>query len=223
MLWDPREYCVLATLRGHDGSVFSLCVCRNIFGADILASGGDDKMIRIWDLSTHQTSFTLAGHEGSVYCLSCFTNADGVPMLVSTGMGDPTMKVWDLESRVVVDAIQGELSMRSWACVAGADGRVLAVCTGGRGDEAALRLYDLSPGSITACESVCCGARTETRGNNCVGGQRGRDSSPMGHYIEESEGKRATGPRESPSPVFLPNHRDQEVITSSGRCRLYGR
>jgi hypothetical protein len=50
-----------------------------------------------------------------------------------------------------------------------------------------------------------------------VGGQRGRESSSMAHCIEESEGKRATGPRESPSPVYLPNHLDQEVITSSGR------
>jgi hypothetical protein len=35
--------------------------------------------------------------------------------------------------------------MRSLVCVAGADGRVLSVCTGGL-DEDAVRFYDLSTG-----------------------------------------------------------------------------
>jgi WD domain, G-beta repeat len=145
VLWDPREYCALATLCGHDAPVYSLCVCRNSSGADILASGGSDKVIR--DLTTHETLFTLAGHGHAVSSLSVFTNADALPMLVSgCSLGDETLRVWDLESRVSVASVQTTMQLRSLVCVAGADGRVLACCSGGRGDDGALQLYDLSTG-----------------------------------------------------------------------------
>jgi WD40 repeat protein len=158
ILWDPRKYCALATLCGHDGSVCSLCVCRNSSGADILASGGADKMIRVWELTTHETVFTLAGHEGSVSSLSCFTNADGVLMLVSgCSLDDQTLRVWDLESRVSVATVQRAMPTRSLVCVAGADGRVLAVCTGGHGD-AAVRAHDLFTGE-SAIELSVSGAK----------------------------------------------------------------
>jgi WD40 repeat protein len=144
VLWDPRKYCALATLRGHEDGVYSLCVCRDSSGADILASSGVDDLVRIWDLATHQTLFTLSGHESSVSSLSFFTNADRVPMLVSSGC--KALRVWDLQSRVSVAIVHGASWSWSMACVAGIDGRVLAFCTGGRGDDAAVRLYDLSTG-----------------------------------------------------------------------------
>jgi WD domain, G-beta repeat len=146
MLWDPREYCALTTLR-HLGSVWSLCVCRTSSGADILASGGSDELIRVWDLTTHETLFTLAGHRGAVSHLSCFTNEDGVPMLVSgCSLGDLTLRVWDLESRVSGASVHVSTTPEALVCVAGANGRVLACCTDGRSPSAAVRLYDLSTG-----------------------------------------------------------------------------
>jgi WD40 repeat protein len=145
VLWDPREYCALATLRGHKSPVRSLCVCRNSSGTDLLASGGDDNLIRFWDLSTHQALFTLAGHENAGWRLSFFTNEDGVPMLVSSCF-DLTLRVWDLKSRVSGASVHVSTTPEALVCVAGANGRVLACCTGGFGPSAAVRLYDLSTG-----------------------------------------------------------------------------
>lgn len=81
---------VIGTGRGrHCGSVW--CVAADPLGRWI-ASGGMDKVVRIWDVKTLQEVLTLNGHTEMVNALAF--SPDG-KTLVSGGF-DNTLRVWDL-------------------------------------------------------------------------------------------------------------------------------
>ncbi|EGW34618.1 uncharacterized protein SPAPADRAFT_57666 [Spathaspora passalidarum NRRL Y-27907] len=60
----------------------------------LLATGAEDKLIRIWDLTTKRIIKILRGHEQDIYSLDFFPDGD---RLVS-GSGDRTVRIWDLRS-----------------------------------------------------------------------------------------------------------------------------
>ena len=59
-----------------------------IFDGRILASGGQDKLIKLWDMKTGKLLQTLRGHERGVWCLNFFTQT-----LLVSGSYDGTIKV----------------------------------------------------------------------------------------------------------------------------------
>lgn len=59
-----------------------------------LATGAEDKLIRIWDLSTRRITKYLKGHEQDIYSLDFFP--DGRKLI--SGSGDRTVRIWDLTS-----------------------------------------------------------------------------------------------------------------------------
>jgi len=61
----------------------------------LIASGGGDKTIRIWDSKTGQEIATLVGHTNDIESL-CFLH--GGRYLVSSSE-DKTLRVWDLQTR----------------------------------------------------------------------------------------------------------------------------
>ncbi|HEY9635274.1 MAG TPA: serine/threonine-protein kinase [Coleofasciculaceae cyanobacterium] len=58
----------------------------------LLASGSDDKSIRLWNLDTGQAISTLIGHSQSVQSVAF--NPDGT--ILATGSDDQTVKLWNL-------------------------------------------------------------------------------------------------------------------------------
>jgi WD40 repeat protein len=58
----------------------------------ILASGSNDKTIKLWDLQTEQEIVTLSGHESYVKSVAFSPNGK---TLVSGGY-DKTVKVWQV-------------------------------------------------------------------------------------------------------------------------------
>ena len=63
-------------------------------GPQLLAAGGSDNLIRIWDLGTRQEIGQLSGHQGSIAALVC----DGSTLV--SGSYDTTIRLWSVKERV---------------------------------------------------------------------------------------------------------------------------
>lgn len=76
-----------------NGDLYIRLVCFSPDGK-LLATGAEDKLIRIWDLASKRIIKILRGHEQDIYSLDFFPDGD---RLVS-GSGDRTVRIWDLRS-----------------------------------------------------------------------------------------------------------------------------
>jgi WD40 repeat protein len=76
-------------LPGHKNRVCALAYSPN--GA-LLASGGGDKKVRLWDLVTSRERATLRGHPACIYAAAF--SPDGATLV--TGGGQNTLRLWDV-------------------------------------------------------------------------------------------------------------------------------
>jgi len=74
----------------HSGSVNSVAFSPD---GKTLASGSDDKTIKLWNLSTDKVISTLTGHSGSV--TSVAFSPDG--KILASGSADNTINLWNLD------------------------------------------------------------------------------------------------------------------------------
>jgi len=86
----PSWQC-LHTLTGHFGSVNSVAFSPE---GIILASGSDDKTIKLWDLDTQQAIATLNGHTQAIKSVAF--SPDG--KMLATASDDRTVKLWDINT-----------------------------------------------------------------------------------------------------------------------------
>jgi len=90
-----RSVTVHAVLAGHRGYVNSLCALPWDDGRHLLASAGDDRLVRLWDpVRMSAVGVPLAGHSGTVEGVCSFVSEDGKSLLASSG-GDSTIRIWD--------------------------------------------------------------------------------------------------------------------------------
>ena len=77
------------TLEGHSINVTSLA----FLGEGKLASGSDDKTIKIWNTETGNCERTLRGHSDSVRSLAFLGEGR-----LASGSDDNTIKIWTIET-----------------------------------------------------------------------------------------------------------------------------
>ncbi|WP_322111853.1 serine/threonine-protein kinase [Aerosakkonema funiforme] len=99
---NPAWRCI-HTLTGHSGS--SACVNAVAIGPDgkIIASGGDDKTVKLWNLETGELIFSLSGHSHFVKCVAF--SPDG--SILATGSDDRTIKLWHVSTGKEIATLTG--------------------------------------------------------------------------------------------------------------------
>ena len=75
----------------HTDEIFALALNGD---ATLLASGGGDKNVKLWDLPTLKERAKLEGHTGHVLCVAF--NRDGSQL--ATGGGDRDVKIWNVKT-----------------------------------------------------------------------------------------------------------------------------
>jgi WD40 repeat protein len=100
-------------------------------------SGGDDAILRLWDLSNRRPVIELAGHQGAIMSLAIAS--DGRRVL--SGSWDGTVRFWDLYSGQQIRRLEG--NWKAIKCVALAPDASRALFAG---DDRILYLWDLPRG-----------------------------------------------------------------------------
>lgn len=77
----------------EDGDLYIRSVCFSPNGA-YLATGAEDKVIRVWDIQSRTIKNSFTGHEQDIYSLDFARNG----RIIASGSGDRTVRLWDLES-----------------------------------------------------------------------------------------------------------------------------
>ncbi|CAD8169269.1 unnamed protein product [Paramecium pentaurelia] len=78
-------------LEGHSDQVVTVCFSPN---GTTLASGSEDKSIRLWDVKTGQQKFKLDGHSHAVLSL-CFSPDETT---LASGSEDKSIRLWDVKT-----------------------------------------------------------------------------------------------------------------------------
>ena len=106
------------TLEGHAGWVTSVAFSPD---GQRLASGSDDKTVKIWDSATGKELFALKGHAGPVRSVAF--SPDG--QRLASGSNDQTVKIWDSATGKELFSLKGHAGV-VWSVAFSPDGQRLA-------------------------------------------------------------------------------------------------
>jgi WD40 repeat protein len=126
------------TMKRRSAMVWAVAVAPD---GSWIASGSDDKTVRIWDVKTSQTRAVLEGHSGAVRAVAVAPDSNWM----ASGSDDGTVRIWNMGTR------------QEWATVKGDADRVVAVAVApdgswiasGSGDKT-VRIWDTRTGQARA-------------------------------------------------------------------------
>src|SRR5262249_684212 len=91
-LWDAESGTIAHTLHAPGGQGFHSVAFHP--KRALLATGGEDNMVRLWDTSKGELVGGLPGHRTAVFCVSF--SPDGKFLVSAASNG--TLKIWDVEA-----------------------------------------------------------------------------------------------------------------------------
>ncbi|MEH2065639.1 MAG: serine/threonine-protein kinase [Nostoc sp.] len=127
----------LHTLTGHSGTLSSVNALAISPDSKTLASGGDDKNIKLWDLNTKKVLASLSGHSQAVKSVSFSPNGQ----ILATASDDKSIKLWQVETLKEICTLLGH-SHAVKSVAFSPDGQILA---SGSWDKT-IKLWDVNTG-----------------------------------------------------------------------------
>ncbi|XP_069715240.1 sterol regulatory element-binding protein cleavage-activating protein [Phaenicophaeus curvirostris] len=94
-----EDSCCLFTLQGHSGAITAVYMDQTM----VLASGGQDGAICLWDVLTGSKVSHMYAHRGDVTSLTCTSSC-----VISSGLDD-VISIWDRSSGIKLYSIQQEM------------------------------------------------------------------------------------------------------------------
>ncbi|KAG9471892.1 hypothetical protein GDO78_022327 [Eleutherodactylus coqui] len=98
-----EDACCLFTLQGHSGAITAMYIDETM----VLASGGQDGAICLWDVLTGSRVGHMHGHRGDITSLMCTAS-----YVISSGLDD-AISIWDRSSGIKLYSIQQDLGCGS--------------------------------------------------------------------------------------------------------------
>jgi WD40 repeat protein len=130
------------TLRKHSELVKSVAISPI---GQIVASGGADKTVNLWDLKTGNLLRTLTGHSSPI--LSVKFSPDGMTLATASNLeaGSSNIKIWDVQTGELKKNVGGNLiNLRSSCLAFSPDGEILA----SGNIDATIRLWKVRTGEL---------------------------------------------------------------------------
>lgn len=125
-------YVRVGTLQGHTDFVRSVVLRSD---GRLAASGGDDGMVRVWDVTSLKPFRAFKGHAGRV--LAVCLSLEG--RMAFSGGADGTVRTWDVENQRQLRTLEGHQGP-VLAVAASPDGRIAV----SGGEDGTLRVWDVA-------------------------------------------------------------------------------
>ena len=140
-IFDVREGRKVCELQDEavdkEGDLYIRSVCFSPDGK-LLATGAEDKKIRVWDIEQKRIRNIFDGHEQDIYSLDFARNGRNI----ASGSGDKTVRLWDIEANTQTLVLQIEDGVTTVAI--SPDGRFVAAGSLDR----SVRVWDCSSGYL---------------------------------------------------------------------------
>nr|POE65070.1 transcriptional repressor rco-1 [Quercus suber] len=121
----------------QEGDLYIRSVCFSP-NSRFLATGAEDKLIRVWDIEARQIHHSFAGHNQDIYSLDF--SSDG--RYIASGSGDRTIRLWDIEANACL--LSREIEDGVTTVAISPDTRLVAA---GSLDKS-VRIWDISTGAL---------------------------------------------------------------------------